>query len=121
MLTELRLRNLAVIEEVTVPFGPGLNVLSGETGAGKAIVIDALLPLIGARGPPGVAGGRAGGAPRPARASAAHGAGPSAPAARSLRRVRGAARSPRRAGGALGRDAARAGEPAGGRPGAGTA
>jgi len=52
MLTELRLRNLAVIEEVTVPFGPGLNVLSGETGAGKSIVIDALLLIIGARAQP---------------------------------------------------------------------
>jgi len=52
MLSELRLRNLAVIEEVTVPFGPGLNVLTGETGAGKSILIDALLLVIGARAQP---------------------------------------------------------------------
>lgn len=49
MLRELRIRNLAVIEAVTVPFGPGLNVLTGETGAGKSILIDAILLLRGAR------------------------------------------------------------------------
>jgi len=43
MLRELRIRNLAVIEEVVVPFAPGLNVLTGETGAGKSIVVDAIL------------------------------------------------------------------------------
>ena len=49
MLTELRLRNLAVIEEVTVRFGPGLNAVTGETGAGKSIVVDAILLVTGAR------------------------------------------------------------------------
>jgi DNA repair protein RecN (Recombination protein N) len=49
MLRELRVRDLAVIESVTVPFGAGLNVLTGETGAGKSIVIDAVLLLLGAR------------------------------------------------------------------------
>jgi DNA repair protein RecN (Recombination protein N) len=49
MLRELRIRNFAVIETVTVPFGPGLNVLTGETGAGKSILIDAILLLRGAR------------------------------------------------------------------------
>lgn len=49
MLRELRIRNLAVIEEVTVPFAPGLNILTGETGAGKSILLDALLLLSGAR------------------------------------------------------------------------
>ncbi len=49
MLRELRIRNFAVIETVTVPFAPGLNVLTGETGAGKSIVIDALLLVRGAR------------------------------------------------------------------------
>jgi DNA repair protein RecN (Recombination protein N) len=52
MLIELRIRNLAVIEDVRVPFGPGFNVLTGETGAGKSIVIDALLMIIGARAQP---------------------------------------------------------------------
>lgn len=49
MLRELRIKNLAVIEQVTVPFAPGLNVLTGETGAGKSILLDALLLLSGAR------------------------------------------------------------------------
>ncbi|MBI4634913.1 MAG: DNA repair protein RecN [Candidatus Rokubacteria bacterium] len=49
MLRELRVRNLAVIESVTVPFERGLNVLTGETGAGKSILIDAILLLRGAR------------------------------------------------------------------------
>jgi len=49
MLREVRIRNFAVIETVTVPFAPGLNVLTGETGAGKSILIDAILLLRGAR------------------------------------------------------------------------
>lgn len=52
MLRELRIRNLAVIEEATVPFAPGLNVLTGETGAGKSILIDAILLLLGGRAQP---------------------------------------------------------------------
>jgi DNA repair protein RecN (Recombination protein N) len=52
MLRELRIKNLAVIEEVTVPFAPGLNVLTGETGAGKSILIDAILLLLGGRAQP---------------------------------------------------------------------
>jgi DNA repair protein RecN (Recombination protein N) len=50
MLRELRIRNLAVVEAAAVPFGPGLNVLTGETGAGKSILLDALLLVAGARG-----------------------------------------------------------------------
>jgi DNA repair protein RecN (Recombination protein N) len=49
MLRELTIRNLAVLEEAKVAFAGGLNVLSGETGAGKSIVIDALLLVRGAR------------------------------------------------------------------------
>src|SRR5215475_1592175 len=52
MLRELRIRNLAVIEDVVVPFAPGLNVLTGETGAGKSILVDAILLVIGARAQP---------------------------------------------------------------------
>lgn len=49
MLHELRIANLAVIEQAEVAFGPGLNVLTGETGAGKSILISALGLLIGER------------------------------------------------------------------------
>ena len=49
MLRELRIRNVAVIETVAIPFEPGLNVLTGETGAGKSILVDAILLVRGAR------------------------------------------------------------------------
>lgn len=49
MLTELRIRNLAVIESVALPIAPGFNVLSGETGAGKSIIVGALGLLLGER------------------------------------------------------------------------
>src|SRR3954470_19004788 len=49
MLTELRVRDLAVIADVTLPCQPGLNVLTGETGAGKSMVVDALSLLLGER------------------------------------------------------------------------
>ena len=54
MLTELRIRNFAVIEEAALSFGPGLNVLTGETGAGKTIVMSALGLLLGGRASPDV-------------------------------------------------------------------
>ena len=47
MLTELRLENYAVIDNLAVEFGSGLNLLTGETGAGKSILIDALALLLG--------------------------------------------------------------------------
>lgn len=47
MLAELRLDNYAVIDSLTVNFAPGLNLLTGETGAGKSILIDALALLLG--------------------------------------------------------------------------
>lgn len=47
MLTELRLENYAVIDNLVVEFGQGLNLLTGETGAGKSILIDALALLLG--------------------------------------------------------------------------
>ena len=50
MLTELRIRTLAVIDAVTLPVAPGFNVLSGETGAGKSIIVGALGLLLGERG-----------------------------------------------------------------------
>src|SRR5260370_24460541 len=52
MLLELRIRNFAIIEEAHLEFGAGLNVLSGETGAGKTIILSALGLLLGARASP---------------------------------------------------------------------
>lgn len=49
MLRELHIRNFAVVEDATIEFADGLNVLTGETGAGKSIVVDALGLLAGAR------------------------------------------------------------------------
>jgi DNA repair protein RecN (Recombination protein N) len=49
MLIELRIRNFAIIESLTLPLAPGFNVLSGETGAGKSIIVGALGLLLGER------------------------------------------------------------------------
>jgi DNA repair protein RecN (Recombination protein N) len=49
MLAELRVRDLATIADVTLQLGPGLNVLTGETGAGKSMLVDALALLLGER------------------------------------------------------------------------
>ena len=49
MLLELRAENYAVIDRAVAAFGPGLNLLTGETGAGKSILIDALALLLGGK------------------------------------------------------------------------
>ncbi len=50
MLTQLHIKNIAVIDETDITLGPGLNVLTGETGAGKSIVIDSINMILGERG-----------------------------------------------------------------------
>ena len=49
MLATLKVRDLVLIEDVTLDFASGLNVLTGETGAGKSILLDALGLAAGAR------------------------------------------------------------------------
>jgi len=49
MLTNLRIKNLAVVDEASVAFAPGLNVITGETGAGKSMLADALQLVLGER------------------------------------------------------------------------
>jgi DNA repair protein RecN (Recombination protein N) len=49
MLASLRIRNLALVEDLSWELGPGLNILTGETGAGKSILIDAFKLLLGER------------------------------------------------------------------------
>jgi DNA repair protein RecN (Recombination protein N) len=50
MLTRLQLRDLIIVDQAELEIGPGLTALTGETGAGKSIVVDALLLLAGGRG-----------------------------------------------------------------------
>jgi len=54
MLLELRIRDYAVVEDLTLTLGPGLNALTGETGAGKSIIVGALSLLLGERASSGV-------------------------------------------------------------------
>ncbi len=49
MLVQLHVKNLALIEEAEVEFGPGLNILTGETGAGKSILLGSIQLILGAR------------------------------------------------------------------------
>src|SRR3990172_153820 len=49
MLTELHIQNFAIIDKLELKFGPGLIILTGETGAGKSIILDAVTMLIGGR------------------------------------------------------------------------
>ena len=49
MLTHLQLRDLVIVDTAELDFGPGLTALTGETGAGKSIVVDALLLIAGGR------------------------------------------------------------------------
>lgn len=49
MLTELRIQNFAIIDRLDLRFGPGLIILTGETGAGKSIILDAVVMLIGGK------------------------------------------------------------------------
>jgi DNA repair protein RecN (Recombination protein N) len=50
MLAELNIKNFALIENVMIEFYPGFNVITGETGAGKSIILNALMLSLGARG-----------------------------------------------------------------------
>ena len=56
MLTNLTIRDFAIVDKIDVDFGAGMTVLTGETGAGKSILVDALGLVLGERGKE--AGGR---------------------------------------------------------------
>jgi DNA repair protein RecN (Recombination protein N) len=49
LIATLRIEGMAIVDRVELEFGPGLNVLTGETGAGKSIVLGSLALLAGAR------------------------------------------------------------------------
>jgi len=52
MLVELRVENLGIIEEILIPLGTGMTAITGETGAGKTLLVDALELLCGGRADP---------------------------------------------------------------------
>ena len=54
MLTHLYISNIVLIEKLNLEFGAGLNILTGETGAGKSILMDALALALGARSDAGL-------------------------------------------------------------------
>ena len=49
MLIHLHVKNLALIEDIEVEFGPGLNILTGETGAGKSILLGSMQLILGGK------------------------------------------------------------------------
>ncbi|MCU1426365.1 MAG: repair protein RecN [Actinomycetia bacterium] len=52
MLSELRVENLGIVSEVLITLGPGMTAITGETGAGKTLLVDALVLLLGGRADP---------------------------------------------------------------------
>jgi len=52
VLVELRVKDLGVIDEVTLELSPGMTALTGETGAGKTLIVEALELLVGGRADP---------------------------------------------------------------------
>ena len=49
MLLALTLKNFTIIDDLSVNFGPGLNIITGETGAGKSVIVDAVNIILGVR------------------------------------------------------------------------
>ncbi|HEY8498735.1 MAG TPA: DNA repair protein RecN [Limnochordales bacterium] len=80
MLKELFVENFALLDRARVPFGPGFNVLTGETGAGKSLVLDALGAAVGQRVSPELVRGGA----QAARVEASFEVEPGSPLARRL-------------------------------------
>src|SRR3954468_9322135 len=76
MLTSLTIRDVVLIESLDLEFGSGLGVLTGETGAGKSILLDALGLALGARGESGLVRQGAGQAGVSASFDTPHGQGP---------------------------------------------
>ena len=59
MLLALTLKNFTIIDDLSVNFGPGLNIITGETGAGKSVIVDAVNIILGAKaGPEDIKTGR---------------------------------------------------------------